>query len=116
MPGSFHDRLASDPPLRSDHPVWRWLKKRAGVHLAIVFLFVVSMVGLLTIKPNNDHPYAGKVKLWFDSLEYSSIDTRINFGRKAKADPRIVLLSSMLLPYRWMPSTIRPSRRRGPFP
>lgn len=59
----------------------------------IVALFIVPMIGLLTIKPYKEHAYASKVRLWFDSLEYWSIDYRIQFGRKAKADPQIVLLS-----------------------
>jgi adenylate cyclase len=73
--------------------VLRWLKSRGVVHFVIVALFVAPMVGLLAIKPNKEQPYASKVRLWFDSLEYFSIDYRINFGRKAKADPQIVLLS-----------------------
>jgi adenylate cyclase len=72
--------------------VWDWLKNRGVVHCVIVALFVVPMAGLLTIQPNSQQPYASKIRLWFDSLEYSSIDYRIQFGRKAKADPQIVLL------------------------
>ena len=73
--------------------MFRWLKKGRVAHLAIVLLFVVPMVGLLSIVPNDKQPYASKVRLWFDSLEFSTIDYRIQFGRKAKADPQIVLLA-----------------------
>lgn len=63
------------------------------VHFVIAALFVVPMIGALSIKPNRDQPFASKVRLWFDSLEYSTIDYRIYFGRTAKALPSIVFLS-----------------------
>ena len=63
------------------------------VHCVIVALFVVPMIGLLSIKPYKEHRYASKIRIWYDSMEYFSIDSRIDFGRKAKADPQIVLLS-----------------------
>lgn len=58
----------------------------------IVALLAIPMVGLLSIKPYKEHPFASKIKLWFDSLEYQTIDYRIKFGRTAKASPSIVLL------------------------
>ena len=79
--------------MRSDWFVLRWLKTRAVVHLAIAILFVLPMVALLRIVPTLEHPYASKVRLWFDGLEYATDDYRIQFGRKAQADPQIVLLA-----------------------
>jgi adenylate cyclase len=73
--------------------VFRWFNRRAAVHLALVALFVVPMMELLRVVPNDQQPYASKIRLWFDSLEYTSIDYRMQFGRKANADPRVVLLS-----------------------
>jgi adenylate cyclase len=88
-----HARLASPLPLRSDKPVFRWINNRRVVHVVIVALFLVPMIGLVEIVPNKAQPFLSKVKLWFDGLEYSTIDYRIQFGRKAVADPQIVLLS-----------------------
>jgi adenylate cyclase len=73
--------------------VLRWLKTRAVVHVGIVTLFVLPMVGLLRIVPNDEEPYVSKVRIWFDSLEYAAIDYRMQFGRKAKVDPQLVLLA-----------------------
>jgi adenylate cyclase len=70
-----------------------WIMKRAVVHLVIALILVVPMVGLLSVVPNDKQLFAGKVRLWFDSLEYSTIDYRMQFGRKTKANPQIVLLS-----------------------
>jgi hypothetical protein len=53
--------------------VLRWLKTRAVVHVGIVTLFVLPMVGLLRIVPNDEEPYVSKVRIWFDSLEYAAI-------------------------------------------
>jgi adenylate cyclase len=70
-----------------------WIKKRTVVHLVIAAILVVPMVGLITVGPDPKQPFASKVRLSFDGLEDSTVDYRIQFGRKAKADPRIVLLS-----------------------
>ena len=91
--GRSYDLLASQRRLRSHGLVWKWLKQRVFVHLAIMALFVVPMVELLRIVPNKDDYFATKVRLWFDGLEYWSIDNRIQFGRTTKADPQIVLLT-----------------------
>jgi len=88
-----HDLLASLRQLGSDGVVLRWLKARSVVHFVIVALLVVPTVMLLRIVPNRDQPYASKARIWFDSLEYFTVDYRMYFGRKAMADPRIVLLS-----------------------
>ena len=72
--------------------VLRWFKRRGVVHFVIAAVFIVPMLGLLSIEPKKEHPYATKIRLWFDSLEYASIDHRIQFGRKTKADPNLVVL------------------------
>jgi adenylate cyclase len=79
--------------MRSDGCVLRWFKRRSTAHLLIAAFFVLPFVELLRIVPDSNQPFASKIKLWFDSLEYQSIDYRMQFGRKAIADPQIVLLS-----------------------
>jgi CHASE2 domain-containing sensor protein len=73
--------------------VLRWLKKRAGAHFAIVALFVIPMLGMLSIVPNDKQPLLSKIRLWFDGWEYLTVDSRVNFGRTAVASPQIVFLS-----------------------
>jgi adenylate cyclase len=74
-------------------PVRRWLKHHGPVHLGIVLVFLLPLLWLLTVVPDGRAPVATKVRLWFDSLEYRTVDTRMYYGRKAVADPRIVLLA-----------------------
>ena len=73
--------------------MWSWIKSHGLVHLVIVATFVVPMVALMTVVPRSGSPYLSKVRLWFDSLEYLTVDYRMQFGRAAAADPQIVLLS-----------------------
>ncbi len=73
--------------------VLSWIKSHGAVHLAIIAVFVIPMVWLLNVVPNGTAPFSTKIRLWFDSLEYLSVDHRMQFGRAAMADPRLVLLS-----------------------
>ena len=70
----------------------RWLNNRGVAHALIALLFVVPAITLLSIHPTTDHPYLGKIRIFLDHFEYSTIDDRIQFGRKAEPDPRIILL------------------------
>jgi len=91
VPGNW--TVASHSRLRSDGAVLRWLKSRMVVHFVIAAFFAVPVIWLLSVKPNRDEPYASKIRIWFDAQEYSTFDSRINFGRIAKALPSIVFLS-----------------------
>jgi len=73
--------------------VARWLKKRAVIHGVIVALFVVPMLGMLSISPNLKHSSLSKIRRHFDASEYATIDQRIYFGRTARINPEVVFLA-----------------------
>jgi len=85
--------LASQPSVRSDKPVSRWLKKRAVVHFVIVALFVAPMLGLLFVPPSLYASFLSNIRRQFDAWENSTVDYRMHFGRTARINPAIVFLA-----------------------
>jgi adenylate cyclase len=72
--------------------VLNWIKKHGPVHLVIVAIFTAPIIWLLTVLPSQEN-VAGKIRIWFDGLEYQTVDTRMYYGRKAEADQQVVLLN-----------------------
>ena len=72
--------------------VLRWFKKHGVVHFGIVAVFVITAVWVLTIVPHHESPLTSEIRLWYDSLEYRTVDYRMQWGTVAPADPQIVVL------------------------
>ena len=99
LKGSFRccavvELLATGIGLRSDGVVWRRLNRRGVVHCFIVALFLGAALGLEYLPRPDDKPtIQNRIKRWYESLEYSSVDLRIRLGRTAQVNPEIVFVA-----------------------
>ena len=73
--------------------VLSWIKSHGAVHLAIIAVFVIPMVWLLTVVPTLKAPFVSDLRLGFDRLEMLTVDYRMQYGRKAEADPNLVFFA-----------------------